>query len=77
MRIVNVATQAIQHQSKRLEASASRIAKLGKETASGEAPPDIAREAAVRIEAGAATTANITVIKSEDERIGHLLDMLA
>ena len=77
MRIANIATQAIENQSKRLEESAARLAKLGQKPRKGEAPPDIAKEAAVRIEACAATEANIAVLKSEDERLGHLLDILA
>ena len=77
MRIMSIATQAIEQQSRKLEDSAARLAKLCKKPKAGEEPPDIAKEAVVRIEAGAATEANIAVIRSEDERIEHLLDALA
>jgi hypothetical protein len=77
MRIMSVAVSAIQHQSNRLAASAERVAGVGKETAAGETSTDLVDEAAVRLEAGALTEANLAVIKSEDERLGHLLDILA
>jgi hypothetical protein len=77
MHIMNTAVRAIAHQTDRLEASAARLARLGATTRRGETPPDIAKEAVVRIEAGAATEASIAVIRSEDERLGHLLDILA
>ena len=77
MQILGVATSAILHQTSRLEASAERVAKLGSDVAAGEEPTDLATEAAVRIEAGALTEANLAVIKNEDERLGYLLDMFA
>ena len=77
MRIMGIAAGAIQHQSIRLAESAERLTKAGKTPGEGEQEPDIAKEAVVRIEAGALTEANVAVIKSEDERIGDLLDILA
>ena len=77
MRVMGIASAAIQHQTRRLEASAERLNKVSVPPKDGEEPPDIAKEATVRIEAGALTKANLAVIKSEDERLKHLLDVLA
>ena len=77
MRIMGIATNAILQQTKRLEASAARVATAGKQPKEGEKPVDIAEEAAVRIDASNLTSANLAVIKSEDERMKHLLDILA
>lgn len=77
MRIMGIASSAVQYQSNRLEASAGRVASMGKELKDGEKPVDIAEEAVVRMDASALTSANLAVIKSEDERMKHLLDILA
>lgn len=77
MRIMGIASNAVEVQSKRLEDSAARVASMGKETKAGEKAVDIAAEAVVRIDASALTSANLAVIKSEDERMKHLLDILA
>lgn len=77
MRVMGIASAAVLEQTKRLESSAARVASLGKEVKPGEKPVDIAEEAAVRIDASNLTSANLAVIKSEDERLKHLLDILA
>ncbi len=77
MHIFGTASAAIAHQSRRLEASAERLTQISPNPQEGNPPPDIAKEAAVRIEASALSKANIAVIKSEDERINALLDILA
>lgn len=77
MRVIGTATAAIAQQTKRLEASAKRLNQLVESPEKNKNPPDIAKEAAVRIEAGAMTEANLAVIKSEDERLEHVLDILA
>ena len=77
MRVIGTATAAIAQQTKRLEASAERLNNLVRNPSENENPPDIAKEAAVRIEASALTEANLAVIKSEDERLKHVLDILA
>ena len=77
MRIMGIAAGAIQQQSVRLEQSAQRVAKAGTAPIEKDGEPvDLAREAVERIDAGAMTEANLAVIKSEDERLGHLLDIL-
>jgi flagellar basal body rod protein FlgC len=77
MQITGIAAAAIEQQTKRLEASAARVASIGTEPKEGEKPVDIAEEAVVRIDASAATTANLAVIKSEDERMKSILDIIA
>lgn len=77
MRVIGTATAAIAQQTKRLEASAKRLNQLAKNPEENKNPPDIAKEAAVRIDAGAITEANLAVIKSEDERLKSVLDILA
>ena len=77
MRIMETAANGIMHQTRRLEASAARTATAGREPAAGEKPVDLAAEAVERIDASAQTSANLAVIKSEDERLGNLLDILA
>ena len=77
MRIMSTAAAAVLRQTGRLEASAARVAKLGNKPVNGEKAPDIVNEAVLRIEAGASVKANLSVIKSEDERLNALLDILA
>ena len=77
MRIMETAANAVLQQSRRLEASATRTATAGRPPAAGEKEVDIAAEAVERIDASALTSANLSVIKSEDERLGQLLDILA
>jgi flagellar basal body rod protein FlgC len=77
MNIMETASAAVGQQTKRMEASAARVASMGKETEKGEDVVDLAKEAAIRIEASAATSANLAVIKSEDERLQHMLDLFA
>ena len=76
MQILNVAARAIGDQFSRLKDSAARVAKIGTKPEQGKEPTDIVKETAIRIEAGAATEANLAVLKSEDERLGHLLDTI-
>jgi flagellar basal body rod protein FlgC len=77
MQIMGIAASAIEYQTKRLEGSASRVASLGKEPKDGEKPVDIVEEAVVRMDASAVTKANLAVIKSEDERMKSVLDIIA
>lgn len=77
MGIMGIAAAGIEQQTKRLEASAEKVASMSKETKEGEPALDLAKETAVRIEASAATSANLAVIKSEDERLQHMLDLFA
>ena len=77
MSVMGIASSAITQQTQRLEASAERLNKVNIEPKPGEPETDIAKEAAIRIEASALTKANLAVIKSEDERLNHLLDVLA
>ena len=77
MRIMGIAASAIAYQSKRLEASAARVASMGKETEKGEKTVDIVEESVNRIDASAITSANLAVVKSEDERLRSVLDLFA
>ncbi len=74
MQIFSVATRAIGNQFVKLRDSAARVAKINGPKNEGEQLPDIVKETAVRIQAEGATRANLAVIKSEDERLKHLLD---
>ena len=76
MKIMSTAQQAIIRQTEKLAASAERVARVGDTEGSGK-DVDLAAEAVVRIEATAATKANLAVIKNEDERLGALLDILS
>ncbi|MDJ0764893.1 MAG: hypothetical protein QNJ97_18065 [Myxococcota bacterium] len=77
MRVFSIATQAIETQFAKLRDSAARVAKISGPHKDGVPQTDIAAETALRIEAGAATRANIAVIKSEDEALRHLIDIIA
>ncbi len=77
MRIFSIATRAIGEQYDRLRRSAARTANINSPQKDVKESPDLIREAAVRIEADAAVRANVSVIRSEDERIKHLLDTIA
>ncbi len=77
MRIFDIATRAISEQYDRLRQSASRVAKINAPQEEGTPPVDLAKETAIRIEADAATRANLNVLKEEDERLKHILDILA
>lgn len=76
MKIMGIASAAIAQQTQRLEASAERVARAG-DTSPNAKEVDLAKEAVERIEASALTTANLKVIKAEDERLGTLLDTFA
>ena len=75
MRIFDIASQAISEQYARLRQSAANVAKVNGPLKEGETPPDIAKETVKRIEADNAVRANLAVIREEDDRIKHLLDM--
>ncbi len=77
MRIIDVAARAINQQYQKLSGSAARTAKLNSPVEKGEEPVDLAKEAATRIEADASVRANLAVIKEEDDRLQHLLDIIA
>ena len=77
MRIIDVATQAISQQYEKLSDSAARVAKLNSRLEEGEEPVDLVKETATRIEADASVRANLAVIKEENERLRHLLDIIA
>ncbi|MBN2343566.1 MAG: hypothetical protein JXX29_01860 [Deltaproteobacteria bacterium] len=74
MNILNIASTAIVQQSQRMEQSAKNVAAAGDVNGEG-AKIDLAREAVTRIEATNLTTANVNVIKAEDERTKTLLDI--
>ncbi len=77
MRIVDIATRAINQQYQKLSGSAARVARLNSSLEKGEEPVDLVKETATRIEADAAVRANLAVLKEEDERLKHLLDTFA
>ncbi|MCP4676494.1 MAG: hypothetical protein GY854_13470 [Deltaproteobacteria bacterium] len=77
MRILDIATRAINEQYHKLSDSAARVAKLNSPTEEGAEPVDLVKETATRIEADAAVRANLAVMKEEDERLKHLLDIMA
>jgi len=75
MQILNVASAAIMKQSSVLAASAERVAAVGDSEKGADV--DLAEETAIRVESEAAIEANLAVIKEEDERTRHLLDVIA
>ena len=77
MRTMGIAADAVMYQSRRLEKSAERTASLGRTPVEGEKPVDLVEETVERIDASRLTEANLKVIKSEDERLKHLLDIIA
>ncbi len=77
MKILSVAANGIQEQLKRLEASAVRTATISTKVAEGKETVDLVAETVERIDATAQTKANLAVIKTEDERLKHLLDVIA
>jgi hypothetical protein len=76
MKILDTANAAIMRQTSLLAESAARVAKVGDPEAGG-ADVDLPAEAVNRIDAERAIEANLAVIKEEDERTKHLLDIIA
>lgn len=74
MKIMSIAAAGMAQQTRRLEQSAERVAQFGQTQTQPGQEVDLAREAVERIEASALTTANLKVIRAEDERLGTLLD---
>ena len=75
MKILDTASAAISRMTERLAESAARVAKVGDPEAGADV--DLAEEAVNRIDAERAIEANLAVIKEEDERTKHLLDIIA
>ncbi|MCU0665443.1 MAG: flagellar hook protein FlgE [Myxococcota bacterium] len=74
MSIMSIAASGIAQQGQRLERSAQRVARAGDPSPEPGQEVDLAKEAVERIEASALTTANLKVIKAEDERLGTLIN---
>ena len=77
MRVMGIAADAVMYQSRRLEKSAERTASMGRKPVEGEKPVDLVEETVERMDASRVAEANLKVIKSEDERLKHLLDIIA
>jgi len=76
MKIFSIASQAIAQQTERMAKSAHEVSKAGDIKGVGK-DVDLAKEAVEQISAKHLTTANVKVIKAEDERLKSLLDIIA
>ncbi|MBX3478972.1 MAG: flagellar hook protein FlgE [Caulobacter sp.] len=72
MQVLNTATAGLMAASQRLDASARRTAAWG-----ADAQVDLAKEAVEQITARTDFKANLSVIRTADEMMGELLDILA
>ncbi len=70
IRSIDVAARGLEQQTQRLEATARRVA-------GGPATADPVRDAAEQIGARNAFSANVAVIKTADEMVGSLIDVMA
>jgi len=73
MQVMAIASAGLQTSMQRFEQSAQRTAQL----ASPYADVDMAQEAVERISAKSAFSANVAVIRTANQMMGQLLDLLA
>jgi hypothetical protein len=76
MGIIDTASKAISNAEERLAVSARNVARAGlSPDGEAEMEPDLAKEAAVRVEAEGAVKANLAVIRTARDMDEHLIDI--